>query len=63
MGKKVKGEVSIYDLERRPMYYGCSGTIMAALQYANPTLSDQLAYYASLMSWSFFFDEMPKAFL
>ena len=38
------------------MYYGCSGTIMAALQYANPTLSDQLAYYTSLMSWSFFFD-------
>jgi len=57
MQKKVKKEVRIYDLERRPMYYGCSGTIMAALQYANPTLSDQLAYYASLMSWSFFFDD------
>ncbi len=56
MEKKVTREVSIYDLERRPMYYGCSGTIMAALQYANPTLSDTLAYYASLMSWSFFFD-------
>ena len=56
MKKKVKGKVGIFHLDRRPMYYGCSGTIMAALQHANTALSDPLAYYASLMSWSFFFD-------
>ena len=29
---------------------------MAALQFYNPILADQLAYYASLMSWTFYFD-------
>ena len=39
------------------MYYGCAGTTMAALQYYNPTLADPLAYYASLLSWTFLFDK------
>ena len=47
MKKKVKGKVGIFHLDRRPMYYGCSGTIMAALQHANTALSDPLAYYAA----------------
>lgn len=29
---------------------------MAALQYYNPQLADERAYYGALMSWSFFFD-------
>lgn len=55
--KKIKGKIDIYETERRPMYYGCSATIMAALQCRNPYLSDETAYYASLMHWSFFFDQ------
>jgi len=39
------------------MYYGCAGTTMAALQYYNRALADPLAYYASLLSWTFIFDK------
>ena len=52
----MKRRAAIYHLDRRPMYYGCAGTTMAALQYYNPTLADPLAYYASLLSWTFIFD-------
>ena len=53
----MKRRAAIYHLDRRPMYYGCAGTTMAALQYYNPTLADPLAYYASLLSWTFIFDK------
>ena len=52
----MKRRAMLYHLDRRPMYYGCAGTTMAALQYYNPVLADPLAYYASLLSWTFFFD-------
>ena len=53
----MKRRATLYHLDRRPMYYGCAGTTMAALQYYNPVLADPLAYYASLLSWTFFFDK------
>lgn len=52
----MKRRAALYHLDRRPMYYGCAGTTMAALQYYNPILADPLAYYASLLSWTFLFD-------
>ena len=53
----MKRRAAVYHLDRRPMYYGCAGTTMAALQYYNPILADPLAYYASLLSWTFIFDK------
>ena len=53
----MKRRAAIYHLDRRPMYYGCAGTTMAALQYYNSTLANPLAYYAALLSWTFIFDK------
>ena len=53
----MKRRATLYYLDRRPMYYACAGTTMVALQYYNPVLADQLAYYASLMSWTFIFNK------
>ena len=54
--KREPRTLRVYQTEHRPMYYGCSATILSALAYYAPALADETAYYAALMHWVFFFD-------